>query len=86
MGLRNLRRIGVQEVDLCVGQEELDWMKRRWRLKVWTGLKPFVSHDVEVSDAQKGDDGYYSNKNILLLRMIKDSWPSISRAELLAPF
>ncbi|KAG0034017.1 hypothetical protein BGZ82_005885, partial [Podila clonocystis] len=62
-GLKNLRRIGVLEVDLCIGHDELDWMKEHWRLEAWMGLRPFVDRNLE---------------NLRLLRMIKETWPSIS--------
>ncbi|KAG0096735.1 hypothetical protein BGZ93_004080 [Podila epicladia] len=78
VGFKNLQRIGVQEVDLSVGQEELNWMKEHWQLEAWIGLMPSVGAVLEESDAQKGDDGYYSTKNLRLLRMIKETWPSIS--------
>ncbi|KAG0027937.1 hypothetical protein BGZ81_005140, partial [Podila clonocystis] len=77
-GLKNPRRIGVEEVDLSVGQEELDWMKEHWRLEAWMGLRPFMDHNLEKSDVQLDDDGFYSTKNLRLLRMIKATWPSIS--------
>lgn len=77
-GLKKLRCIGVQDMDLCVGQEEVDWMKKHWRLEVWKGLKLFSWHGLNENDIQKGNDGYYSTKNLRLLRMIKETWPSIS--------
>ncbi|KAF9209027.1 hypothetical protein BGZ59_010316 [Podila verticillata] len=77
-GLKKLGCIGVQEMDLCVGQEEVDWMKKHWRLDVWKGLKPFACYYLEKFDVHQGDDWRYSTKNLRLLRMVKETWPDIS--------
>ncbi|KAG0341642.1 hypothetical protein BG000_008454 [Podila horticola] len=66
-GLRNLRRIGVQEVDLSIGQEELDWMKEHWpRLESWMGLEAYLNNT-----------GDYSAKNGQIAKLIKETWPSV---------
>ncbi|KFH74224.1 hypothetical protein MVEG_01437 [Podila verticillata NRRL 6337] len=65
-GLKKLGCIGVQEMDLCVGQEEVDWMKKHWQLESWVGLSPFSA-----------GGGFYSAKNGLIAKLIKEAWPSI---------
>ena len=65
-GLKKLGCIGVQEMDLCVGQKEIDWMKKHWQLESWVGLSPFSA-----------GGGFYSAKNGLIAKLIKEAWPSI---------
>ncbi|KAF9273155.1 hypothetical protein BGZ74_004892 [Mortierella antarctica] len=66
-GLKNLRQIGVQELDLCIGQEELEWMKEHWpRLESWIGLEPYLN--------KPGD---YSAKNEQIAKLIKRKWPVV---------
>ncbi|KAG0098321.1 hypothetical protein BGZ93_000463 [Podila epicladia] len=66
-GLKSLRQIGVQEVDLCIGEEELEWMKEHWhRLESWIGLEPYLKNP-----------GDYSAKNGQIAKLIKAEWPAI---------
>ncbi|KAG0340555.1 hypothetical protein BG005_003179 [Podila minutissima] len=66
-GLKNLRQIGVQEVDLCIGQEELEWMKEHWpRLESWIGLEPYLN--------KPGD---YSAMNEQIAKLIQRKWPVV---------
>jgi len=65
-GLKKLRRIGVQEVGICVGQEEVEWMKEHWQLESWVGLSPFSA-----------DGSFYNSKHGQTLKFIKEAWPSI---------
>ncbi|KAG0084616.1 hypothetical protein BGZ93_001151 [Podila epicladia] len=66
-GLKNLRQIGVQELDLCIGPEELEWMKEHWpHLESWIGLEPYL-----------GKPGDYSAKNGKIAKLIKAKWPAV---------
>ncbi|KAG0079484.1 hypothetical protein BGZ93_003178, partial [Podila epicladia] len=66
-GLKNLRQIGVQEMDLCIGHKELEWMKEHWpHLESWIGLEPYL-----------GKPGDYSAKNGKIAKLIKATWPAV---------
>ncbi|KAG0341933.1 hypothetical protein BG004_005850 [Podila humilis] len=74
--LKRLERLGVQEVDLCIGQEELSWMKSQWpNLQIWGGLSAFLSCTVPQSISAVIGYETTSVKNRRLWEMIRQTWP-----------